>query len=41
MFDFNVIKSFGINICPRKVLHPFPGRWEFPSPSWVKINIDR
>ena len=40
MLDFNVIKFFGINTRSGKVLHPLPVRWEFRSPSWVKINID-
>ena len=40
MLDFNVIKFFGINTRTGKVLHHLPVRWEFPSPSWVKINID-
>jgi len=40
MLDFNVIKFFGINTRTGKVLCPRPVRWEFPSPSWVKINID-
>jgi len=40
MFDFNVLKSFGINTRTGKILRPLPVRWEFPSPSWVKINID-
>jgi len=40
MLDFNVIKFFGINTRTGKVLHHRPVRWEFPSPSWVKINID-
>ena len=40
MLDFNVINFFCINIRTGKVLHPLPVRWEFPSPGWVKINID-
>ena len=40
MLDFNVINFFGINTRTGKVLRPLPLRWEFPSPSWVKINID-
>jgi len=40
MLDFNVIKFFGINTCPGKVLRLLPVRWEFPSPGWVKINTD-
>jgi len=40
MLDFNVIKFFYINIRSGKVLRPLPVRWEFPSPGWVKINID-
>jgi len=40
MLDFNVIKFFGINTRSGKVLRPLPVRWEFPSPDWVKINID-
>jgi len=31
---------FNINTRSGKVLHPLPVRWEFPSPGWVKINID-
>jgi len=38
--DFNVLKFFGINTRSGKVLSPLPVRWEFPSPGWVKINID-
>jgi len=38
MFDFNVLKFFGIRSV--KVLHPLLVRWEFPSLGWVKINID-
>ena len=40
MFDFNVLKFFGINTRTSKVLRPLLVRWEFPSPQWVKINID-
>jgi len=40
MFDFNVLKFFYINTRSGKTLHLLPVRWEFPSPSWVKINID-
>ncbi|XP_068503599.1 uncharacterized protein [Phaseolus vulgaris] len=40
MFDFYVLKLFDINTRSGKVLQPLPVRWEFPSPSWVKINID-
>ena len=40
MFDFNVLKVFGINTRTGKVLRPLPVRWEFPSPGWVKINTD-
>jgi len=40
ILDFNVIKFFGINIRTGKVLRLLPVKWEFPSPSWVKINID-
>ena len=40
MFDFNVLKFFGINTHSGKVLRHLPVRWEFPSPGWVKINID-
>ena len=40
MFNFNVLKFFGINTRTGKVLRPLPIRWEFPSPGWVKINID-
>ena len=40
MFNFNVLKSFGINIRTGKVLRPLPVRWEFPSPGCVKINTD-
>ena len=40
MLDFNVIKFFGIKTRSGKVLRPLPIRWEFPSPGWVKINID-
>jgi len=40
LMDFNVIKFFGINTCIGKVFCPFPVRWEFPSPDWVKINSD-
>jgi len=40
MLDFNVIKFFGINTRTGKVFRPLPVRWEFPSPGYVKINID-
>jgi len=40
MFDFNVLKFFGINTRTGKVLRHLPVRWEFPSPGWVKINTD-
>jgi len=40
MLDFNIIKFFGINTCTGKVLHPLHVIWEFPTPGWVKINID-
>ena len=40
MLNFNVIKFFGINTRTGKVFHPLLVRWEFPSPGWVKINID-
>ena len=40
MFDFNVLKFFGINTRTSKVLRPLPIRWEFPSSGWVKINTD-
>ena len=40
MLYFNMIKFFGINTRTSKVLRPFPIRWEFPSPGWVKINTD-
>jgi len=40
MLDFNVIKFFGINTRTGKVLRPLLVRWKFPSPGWVKINID-
>jgi len=40
MLDFNVIKFFCINTRTGKVLCHLPVRWEFPSPGWVKINID-
>ena len=40
MLDFNVIKFFSIKTRSGKVLRPLPVRWEFPSPGWVKINID-
>ena len=40
MMDFSIIKFFGINTRTGKVLRPLPIRWEFPSPGWVKINID-
>jgi len=35
-----VLKFFGINTPSGKVLSPLHFRWEFPSPGWVKINID-
>jgi len=40
MFDFKVLKFFGINTRIGKVLRPLPVRWEFHSPEWVKINTD-
>jgi len=40
MFDFNVLKFFGTKTRSGKVLSPLPVRWEFPSPGWVKININ-
>jgi len=40
MFDFYVLKFFDINTRSDKVLHPLSVRWKFPSPGWVKINID-
>jgi len=40
MFNFDVLKFFGINICSSKVLSPIFVRWEFPSLGWVKIHID-
>jgi len=40
MLDFNVIKLFGINNRTGKLLRPLHVKWEFPSPGWVKINID-
>jgi len=40
MLDFNATKFFGINIRNGKVFHHLPMKWEFPSPSWVKINTD-
>ena len=40
MMDFNVIKFFGMNTHTGKVLCPLLVRWEFPSPSWVKMNTD-
>jgi len=40
MLDFNVIKFFGINTRSGKVLRPLPNRWEFSSPTWVKINTN-
>jgi len=40
MLDINVIKFFCINTCTGKILRPLPVRWEFPSPGWIKINID-
>ena len=35
-----MIKFFGINTRTDKVFRPLPVRLEFPSPGWVKINID-
>jgi len=35
-----MIKIFGINSDTGKVLRALPVRWEFPSPDWVKIDID-
>ena len=32
MFDFNVLKFFGINTRTGKVLRPLPVRWQFSSP---------
>jgi len=40
MLGFNVIKFFGINTRTVKVFRPFPIKWKFPSPGWVKINTD-
>jgi len=40
MLDFNMSNFFGINTCTGKVLCPLSVIWEFPSPGWVKINID-
>ena len=40
MFDFNVLKFFNTDTCSEKVLHSLLVRWKFPSPGWVKINID-
>jgi len=40
MFDFNVLKFFGINTRTGKVLCHLLVRWKFPSPGWVKINTD-
>jgi len=40
MLDSNVIKFFGMNTHTGKVLRPLSVRLEFPSPGWVKINID-
>jgi len=40
MFDFNVLKFFGIRTLSGKTLSHLPVRREFPSPSWIKINID-
>jgi len=40
MFDFNVLKFFGINTRSGNVLSPLPIRWEFFSLGWVKINTD-
>jgi len=40
MLDFKVIKFFCINTRSGKVLRHLPARWDFPSPGWIKINID-
>ena len=40
IFDFNVLKFFDIHTRSGKVLRPFPVRWEFLLPCWVKINSD-
>ena len=40
MFNFNVLKFFDINTRNEKVLYFLPVKWEFPSPSWVKINTN-
>jgi len=40
MLDFNVIKFFGINTRTGKVFRHLLIKWEFPSPGWVKTNID-
>jgi len=40
IFDFKVIKFFGINTRSSKVLRPLLVRWEFPSLDWVKINTE-
>ena len=40
MFDFSMLKFFDINTRSSKFLHPFPVRWSFLSPGWVKINTD-
>jgi len=40
MLNFDVIKFFCINTRSGNVLRPLPVRCEFPSPDWVKINID-
>ena len=39
MFDFNVLKFFGINTRTGKVLHPLLVRWEFPSPAMLKLTL--
>jgi len=40
MFNFNMIKFFGINTRSGKVFRLLLIRWEFPSLGWVKINTD-
>ena len=40
IFDFNVLKNFGINTRSGKVLSPLHVQWKIPSSGWVKINID-